>query len=119
MTGFGTTRNIKAARKLHKCNGCAGQIPVGTPYESWSGGEGGNFYTVKYCPECVLLRDVLDRQDWDYREYPMSLQQVAEEYSWGEPWGTAKGRTCAIVSELPELARNPGDGRWVVRGGAQ
>jgi hypothetical protein len=47
-----STRNIKATRKVHTCDGCNKHIEVGSPAFYWAGDCDGEFYSAHYHVEC-------------------------------------------------------------------
>ena len=51
-----TVRNVKAARKPHKCYECSAPIFIGEPYEYTSGKWEGYHDTFHVCTRCVELR---------------------------------------------------------------
>lgn len=51
-----TIRDVKRARKPHKCDECSAPMPLGSPYEYTSGLWDGMVMDFHICPLCVELR---------------------------------------------------------------
>lgn len=89
MAEFMAERDIKAARKEHRCDECRRTIRVGEPYRSMRGKYDGRFYVVNHCAHCnvaaewlmvackgYLFNAVLEdlREHWEFSESMRSDQ---------------------------------------------
>ena len=59
---------VKATRRPHRCFGCRGQIPVGSPAQYFVCAEDGDFSSGHLCGECLAVYDDfvdgVDGDDW-------------------------------------------------------
>lgn len=78
-----TVRNVKAARKVHKCTECRAPIFVGEPYEYVSGLWEGEQDDFKTCRLCVELRQWATISVpcfcWGYGELHEEVREMVRE----------------------------------------
>ena len=68
MLEFWTLKNIKKAKKNHKCDLCELEIHTGEPYTRYSGKYDGEIFDNCYCKVCyeILNRFMYDSDDSEY-----------------------------------------------------
>lgn len=87
MTEFQSARDIKAARKAHRCDWCGGRIQVGEPYRYQFMKHAGEAYSWHGHMDCVALAAIYaeaadiwgddgipEMLDWDISELNISAQ---------------------------------------------
>lgn len=77
---YASTRNIKATRKPHRCDGCGKQIETGSPAFYWAGDCDGEFYSAHYHTECRALEcawnDLLDYSGDEFTALPTLISDI-------------------------------------------
>lgn len=83
---------IRTARKMHKCEECAGSILPGDRYESAIGKWDGRVDTFKTCERCVDIRQWVKNNVpclcWAHGDTMDACREAVDEASWRAPTET-------------------------------
>jgi len=81
-------REIRRARKCHKCCECGGQINIGEEYEYVAAKSEDGFWDVKTCLLCASIRDDLCTCGYYYGELRETIANcLGTDYITGEEVG--------------------------------
>ena len=82
-------RELRKARKEHRCEECSGKIIVGEAYENVFGIWDGSTYTCKTCQRCVDLRQWVKNNVpcfcWEYGNMAEGAKEAIEEAKFRAP----------------------------------
>ena len=98
-------KGMVKGRKEHRCYECGKTIPVGTVHESVTGMWEGEVYTMRTCPDCLKLREMVYAAGCHCTVYGW-LHQSAKEHDVYEAWERWKRERDEFAAHptLPELA---------------